>query len=255
MMHYRKGENIEKAITKSELPFKDCIPIEKDFLWMHVNGGTKVNNVITYAKNALDKGEHRIVIWSGQGGGVVKTVSCAEILKRSYPLYQVTRICYATVEEHWLPQMEGLEEIVAVRQIPSIHILMSLDAINDTVHDVQNPNTKGDIWFEEGNNAPSTSRGYNQMQRNDGNEQRRPHQNRRRPKPQNTRQQLTSKSENNPQTNDNTSPSDTNQSRQQTKPQKKKSDNSNQQKPKFRKPHNQTKPNVSAECANESIDM
>lgn len=61
---------------------------------LQVNGGTKVTNVVTYAKNALDKGEVKNVVWSGHGGGVVKTISCAEILKRSYPLYQVTRMCY-----------------------------------------------------------------------------------------------------------------------------------------------------------------
>lgn len=59
-----------------------------------VNGGTKVNNVITFAKKALDNGEHKSIVWSGNGGGVVKTISCAEILKRSYPLYQVTRMRY-----------------------------------------------------------------------------------------------------------------------------------------------------------------
>ncbi|TMW42080.1 hypothetical protein DOY81_012839 [Sarcophaga bullata] len=116
MMHYRKGENIEKQMTKDELPFEDFLPKGTDFLWMHVNGGTKVNNVLTYAKKALDKGEHKHVVWSGNGGGVVKTISCAEILKRTHPLYQVTRMCYTTVEEHWKPQMEGLEEIVANRQ-------------------------------------------------------------------------------------------------------------------------------------------
>uniref|UniRef100_A0A1A9UU21 DNA/RNA-binding protein Alba-like domain-containing protein n=1 Tax=Glossina austeni TaxID=7395 RepID=A0A1A9UU21_GLOAU len=254
MMHYRKGENIEKPMTKSELPFKDCMSVEKDFLWMHVNGGTKVNNVLTYAKNVLDKGEYRIVIWSGQGGGVVKTVSCAEILKRSYPLYQVTRICYATVEEHWLPQTEGLEEIVAIRQIPSIHILMSLDAINDDVHDVQNPNTKGDIWFNEGNDTPSTSAEHNYRQRYDNNTSRRPHQHRRRPKPQTEQRQLTSTNENNEQTSNNASHSDVNQPNQQPKSQKKKYHNSNQQRPKFGKPQNQTKPNVSAERPSESMD-
>lgn len=63
---------------------------------LQVNGGTKVSNVLTYAKKALDKGEYKHIVWSGHGGGVVKTISCAEILKRSYPLYQVTRMCYAT---------------------------------------------------------------------------------------------------------------------------------------------------------------
>jgi len=59
-----------------------------------VKGGTKVSNVIEFAQEALNKGEHRCVVWSGSGGGVVKTISCAEVLKRSHPLYQVTRMAY-----------------------------------------------------------------------------------------------------------------------------------------------------------------
>lgn len=36
-MHYRKGENIEKELTKDELPFEDFLPKGTDFLWMHVS--------------------------------------------------------------------------------------------------------------------------------------------------------------------------------------------------------------------------
>lgn len=37
MMHYRKGENVEKQLTKDELPFEDFLPKGTDFLWMHVS--------------------------------------------------------------------------------------------------------------------------------------------------------------------------------------------------------------------------
>jgi len=38
MMHYRKAENVEKELSKSDLPFEDCMPkTQKDFLWMHVS--------------------------------------------------------------------------------------------------------------------------------------------------------------------------------------------------------------------------
>ncbi|XP_061399499.1 ribonuclease P protein subunit p25-like protein [Musca vetustissima] len=159
MMHYRKGENIEKPLTKDDLPFEDFLPKGTDFLWMHVNGGTKVNNVVNYAKNALDKGEHKNIVWSGHGGGVVKTISCAEIIKRSYPLYQVTRMCYTSVEEHWKPQMEGLEEIVAHRQIPSLHIFMSLEPIDGSVSGLQKPNSKTDFWIYDANSHNQQSNG------------------------------------------------------------------------------------------------
>uniref|UniRef100_A0A1I8Q4B0 DNA/RNA-binding protein Alba-like domain-containing protein n=1 Tax=Stomoxys calcitrans TaxID=35570 RepID=A0A1I8Q4B0_STOCA len=184
MMHYRKGENIEKQLTKEELPFEDFLPKGSDFLWMHVNGGTKVTNVVTYAKNALDKGDCKNIVWSGNGGGVVKTISCAEILKRSYPLYQVTRMCYTSVEEHWKPQMEGLEEIVANRQIPSLHIFMSLEPIDDNVSGLQKPNSKTDFWVYDhhatdnrnSNGGNNNNNNRNQRPRNGGNQggQRRP---------------------------------------------------------------------------------
>ncbi|KAM7346095.1 ribonuclease P protein subunit Rpp25 [Cochliomyia hominivorax] len=178
MMHYRKGENIEKQITKEELPFEDFLPKGTDFLWMHVNGGTKVNNVLTYAKKALDKGEHKHIVWSGHGGGVVKTISCAEILKRSYPLYQVTRMCYTTVEEHWKPQMDGLEEIVANRQIPALHIFMSLEPIDDNVKGLQKPNTTTDFWvYNNPRAATHNNSNNNQRQRNGNQNQRRPNHN------------------------------------------------------------------------------
>ncbi|XP_064542893.1 ribonuclease P protein subunit p25-like protein [Drosophila montana] len=147
MMHYRKAENVEQELSKNDLPFQNCMPkTHKDFLWMHVKGGTKVSNVIGYAQSALDKGEYRSLVWSGSGGGVVKTISCAEVLKRSHPLYQLTRMGYTSVEEHWKPQMDGLEEIIVNRQIPTLHILMSLDELPDGIEGVQNPNTTSDFW-------------------------------------------------------------------------------------------------------------
>lgn len=150
MMHYRKAENVEQELSKSDLPFENCLPKDhKDFLWMHVKGGTKLSNVVEYAKSALDKGEYRSMVWSGSGGGVIKTISCAEVLKRSYPLYQLTRMAYSSVEEHWKPQTDGLEEIIAKRQIPTLHILMSLDELPEGIEGVQLPNTTSDFWQHE----------------------------------------------------------------------------------------------------------
>jgi len=45
MMHYRKAENVEKELSKSDLPFEDCMPkSQKDFLWMHVSSTNNVSN-------------------------------------------------------------------------------------------------------------------------------------------------------------------------------------------------------------------
>nr|AAL90357.1 RE35072p [Drosophila melanogaster] len=42
--------------------------------------------------------------------------------------------------------MEGLEEIIVTRQIPTLHILMSLDELPDTIDGLQKPNTSTDFW-------------------------------------------------------------------------------------------------------------
>lgn len=91
MENYRKGKNVEEELTKERIPI-DNLP--DNFLWMHVKGGTKVMNVVEYAEKAFKSGEHRSVVWSGSGGGVPKTISCAEIMKRNFKVGQVTRIAY-----------------------------------------------------------------------------------------------------------------------------------------------------------------
>lgn len=120
MMNYRKGRNVEEELTRNDIQIEN---LPEDFLWMHVNiifksfffsncqfsvkkdlkivfkqvkGGTTVSNVIEFAKKALQSGEHRTIVWTGYGGGVGKTISCAEILKRDFTLHQVTRLCYKT---------------------------------------------------------------------------------------------------------------------------------------------------------------
>lgn len=65
MENYRKGSNIEEELSKNQIPIEN---LPENFLWLHVKGGTKVQNVIEYARNALDSNEHRAVVWSGSGG-------------------------------------------------------------------------------------------------------------------------------------------------------------------------------------------
>lgn len=93
MMHYRKGKNVEDEMTRNDIKIEN---LPEDFLWMHVKGGTAVPNVTEFAKKALKSGEHRTLVWTGYGGGVGKTISCAEILKRDFPLHQITRMCFKT---------------------------------------------------------------------------------------------------------------------------------------------------------------
>ena len=92
MENYRKGKNVEEELSKEHIPI-EIIP--ENFLWMHVKGGTKVSNVVDFAEKAFKSGEYKSVVWSGSGGGVSKTISCAEIMKRnSKELNQVTRLAY-----------------------------------------------------------------------------------------------------------------------------------------------------------------
>lgn len=144
-MHYKKGKNVEEELTKEQIPI-ECLPGQ--FLWMHVKGGSAIFNLVNYAKKALEAGEHRAVVWSGTGGGITKTISCAEIMKKDFELHQVTRVCYRKVEEYWDPQQEGLEQIVATRNIPSIHILMSLDELDPKTPGYQHSKTRTTFWLE-----------------------------------------------------------------------------------------------------------
>lgn len=90
-MHYKKGKNVEEELTKEQIPI-EVLPGQ--FLWMHVKGGSRIFNLVEYAKKALESGDQRALVWSGTGGGIGKTISCAEIMKKDFELHQITRVCY-----------------------------------------------------------------------------------------------------------------------------------------------------------------
>lgn len=52
------------------------------------------------------------------------------------------------VEEFWDPQQEGLEPIVATRNIPSIHILLSLEEIDPKTPGYQHSRARTTFWSE-----------------------------------------------------------------------------------------------------------
>lgn len=91
MMHYKKGKNNEEDLIRENIPIEN---LPENFLWMHVKGGTKVSNVVDFAKKAFANNEYRSVVWSGSGGGVGKTITCAEIMKNDLVFHQVTRMSY-----------------------------------------------------------------------------------------------------------------------------------------------------------------
>lgn len=58
-----------------------------------VKAGTKIANVIAHAKKVIAAGETRALLWSGYGNGVVKTISCVEVMKREHQLHQLIKLC------------------------------------------------------------------------------------------------------------------------------------------------------------------
>jgi len=101
--------------------------------WMQMRGGSKLKNFITPCINSLNSSD--IVIISGNGPAVTKVVSCAEVVKRRYrpkgsALFQLTKIAYRMVEEHWEPKTEDLEPIKVTREIPQIDILLKKSSLD-----------------------------------------------------------------------------------------------------------------------------
>ncbi|GBP59190.1 Ribonuclease P protein subunit p25-like protein [Eumeta japonica] len=128
MENYYKGKNIEEELERSKIPIQG---LPENFLWMQVKGGSKMNNLLSHSSGILQDKAARAVVWTGAGVAISKAISCAEILKRQFSIeHQITQICYKKVEEFWEPKIDGLETIVVKRQIPVIHIFLSLDPIS-----------------------------------------------------------------------------------------------------------------------------
>ncbi|CAH1646137.1 unnamed protein product [Spodoptera littoralis] len=130
MENYSKGKNVEEELERNKIPIKD---LPENFLWMQVKGGSKMSNLLSHAAGILEDKAATAVVWTGAGVAISKAISCAEILKRQFSIqHQVTKLSYKNVEEYWEPKIDGLETLVVKRQIPIIHILLSVDAIPDT---------------------------------------------------------------------------------------------------------------------------
>ncbi|XP_075969466.1 ribonuclease P protein subunit Rpp25 [Anticarsia gemmatalis] len=130
MENYSKGKNVEEELERSKIPIKD---LPENFLWMQVRGGSKMPNLLSHASGILEDKSSTAVVWSGAGVAIPKAISCAEIIKRQFSIpHQVTKLAYKTVEEYWEPKLEGLETLVVKRQVPIIHILLSIDPVPDT---------------------------------------------------------------------------------------------------------------------------
>lgn len=52
------------------------------------------------------------------------------------------------IEEYWEPLLSGLDEIVVTRSVPSIHILLQLDEIDQQILGYQKPKAPSKFWLE-----------------------------------------------------------------------------------------------------------
>ncbi|KAG8225872.1 hypothetical protein J437_LFUL004802 [Ladona fulva] len=135
MEKYTKGKCIEEPLERSRVPI-DCLP--ETFLWMKVKPNSKLRNLLGLATNFLK--DEQVVLWTGSGPAVIKAISCAEIMKRKFNnLHQITKLCFRKVTETWDPISDGLDELVVEREVPTIHILLSKDALDSNELGYQPP--------------------------------------------------------------------------------------------------------------------
>ncbi|XP_076266369.1 ribonuclease P protein subunit Rpp25 isoform X2 [Rhynchophorus ferrugineus] len=127
MENYRKGRNDEELLDRIKIPISD---LPEQFLWMQVRGGSKIRNLLDHALNNFP--DSKVVVWTGCGASVGKTVTCAEIMKREYnnTLHQITKLCYRSVDEYWDPLLSDMDQLVVKRKLPTIHICLSLNPLN-----------------------------------------------------------------------------------------------------------------------------
>ncbi|XP_034840068.1 ribonuclease P protein subunit p25-like protein [Maniola hyperantus] len=153
MENYFKGKNVEEELERSKIPIND---LPDNFLWMQVKGGSKMNNLLTHVAGILQDKTTAAVVWSGAGVAIPKAISCAEIIKRQFNIqHQVTKLTYKNVEEYWDPKVDELETIVVKRQIPVIHIILSIEELPNNSQLGYQCSLKKKFWEKEPSNNNS----------------------------------------------------------------------------------------------------
>ncbi|KAM4826466.1 ribonuclease P protein subunit p25 isoform 1-T2 [Thomomys bottae] len=135
-------------------PFADLAP---GAVHMRVKEGSKIRNLLAFATASMAQPATRAIVFSGCGRATTKTVTCAEILKRRQAgLHQVTRLRYRSVREVWqsLPPGpapspapapapapgEPAASLSVLKNVPSLAILLSKDALDPRQPGYQPPN-------------------------------------------------------------------------------------------------------------------
>ncbi|CAG08741.1 unnamed protein product, partial [Tetraodon nigroviridis] len=110
--------------------------LAEDIVHMRVKEGSKIRNLLQFATARMDAGEGnetsmRQMVFSGSGGGVTKTITCVEILKRRVEgLHQLSKLYYKTVTEIWESPQQGLPGVSRKKTVPAICILLSKDPLD-----------------------------------------------------------------------------------------------------------------------------
>uniref|UniRef100_A0A1L8DXH2 Putative ribonuclease p protein n=1 Tax=Nyssomyia neivai TaxID=330878 RepID=A0A1L8DXH2_9DIPT len=101
---------------------------QEDCPKMCVKSGSKIENMLGYARKVLNAGEKRKIMWTGSGDAITRTISCAECVRREFKVHQVTQI-----------SQDVKQEAGKTLYIPNISILQSLDQIDPSTSGYQSP--------------------------------------------------------------------------------------------------------------------
>eukprot|EP00095_Tigriopus_kingsejongensis_P007347 maker-scaffold589_size129586-snap-gene-0.52 protein:Tk07347 transcript:maker-scaffold589_size129586-snap-gene-0.52-mRNA-1 annotation:"alba-like protein c9orf23-like protein" len=121
MENYTKGPNVEFEDTLANVGLPG---LPTDITWMRLKAGSKLRNMIGYAKR--DMAKKGCILISGYGAALTKAISLGEMLKQAHPkACQYNKIAYKTFEEHWDPKTEDLDPMKVVREVPQIFIVLA----------------------------------------------------------------------------------------------------------------------------------
>lgn len=121
--------------------------LAEDIVHMRVKEGSKIHNLLQFATARMKAGDGnktsvRQMVFSGSGGGVTKTITCVEILKRQVEgLHQLSKLYYKTVTEIWESPQQGVPGVSVKKTVPAICILLSKDPLDAQEPGYQPPQT------------------------------------------------------------------------------------------------------------------
>uniref|UniRef100_H2ZUT5 Ribonuclease P and MRP subunit p25 n=2 Tax=Latimeria chalumnae TaxID=7897 RepID=H2ZUT5_LATCH len=138
---------VRKTEESSPLPFGD---LPSNVVEMRVKEGSKIRNLMGFAMSQMESAETRVIVFSGSGRAVTKTVTCVEIMKRRLGgLHQITRLRYKTIQEVWQSKekLDGASDNLTVhKNMPSICILLSKDPLDPNEGGYQPPESGYSLW-------------------------------------------------------------------------------------------------------------